>query len=156
MEEGLINTNKCYICFDPCDTKSPCECDTYVHMLCLLKFAKKNNKQIIVCTICKKEIKKLESIEQIDSINSNRFCLISYYFFSLIIYYFLGLFSIMCFTHYICDYDIVLYIQYKINIIVHIASFLLGYLEFKILILLLTPCINYIKNNYVNYNLINN
>ena len=62
----------------------------------------------------------------------------------------------MCFTHYICDYDIVLYIQYKINIIVHIASFLLGYLEFKILILLLTPCINYIKNNYVNYNLINN
>ena len=72
-----------------------------------------------------------------------------YYFFLLFIYYFLGLFSIMCFTHYVFDFDIVLYIQYRINIIVHIASILLGYLEFRILLLILTPCINYIRNNYV-------
>ena len=143
--ENLIE-NKCYICFDPCDVKSPCNCDTYVHMICLIKFAKKNNKKSIICTICKKEIKKISESKEI---HINRYCLLGYYFILLFVYYFLGLFSIMCFTHYVFDYDIILYIHYRINIIVHIASILLGYLEFKIILLILSPCIIYIKNNYV-------
>ena len=127
----------------------------YVHLICLIKFAKKNNKNSVVCTICKKEIKKLENDKKITNDYRN-YCMLSYYFFLLIIYYFLGLLSIMSFTHYILDYDIILYIQYRINIIVHIASVLLGYLEFRLLLLILTPCINYINVNYRNDNLIEN
>jgi hypothetical protein len=165
MNETLINTfetisineNKCYICFEYCDTKSPCECDEYVHMNCLIKFAKKNNKDSVVCTICKKEIKKLENNNIVVHNNYYKnYCILSYYFFSIILYYFLGLFSIMCFTHYLFNYDIVLYLHYRINIIIHIASILLGYTEFKILLLILSPCVNYIKNNYVNENLLEN
>ena len=55
MNENLINNvdftiNKCYICFDSCDDKSPCDCDVYVHMECLIKFAKKNKKNSVICT----------------------------------------------------------------------------------------------------------
>ena len=156
MEEGLLNINKCYICFDPCDVKSPCGCDVYVHLICLIKFARKNNKNSVVCTICKKEIKKLENDKKITNDYYRNYCMLSYYFFSVIIYYFLGLLSIICFTHYLCNYDIILYFQYRINIIIHISSILLGYFEFKILLLILTPCINYIKVNYINENLIEN
>tara|TARA_B100001094_G_C17934173_1_gene672240 strand:+ start:335 stop:790 length:456 start_codon:yes stop_codon:yes gene_type:complete len=143
INENLIE-KKCYICFDPCDTKSPCNCDTYVHMVCLIQFAKKNNKNIVSCTICKQNIKEIKELNK----KYNK-CSILIYFLLLFVYYFLGLISIMFFTHYILDYDIILYIEYRINIIIHMGSILLGYVEFRLLLLILTPCINYIRNNYV-------
>ena len=136
---------KCYICFDPCDIKSPCGCDVYVHLICLIKFANKNNKNSINCTICKKEIKKLNMKLPY---NKNYYIGI-YYFFIILFSYLLGIFSIILFTDVIFNYNLVLYIKYRINIIIHLSSILIGYVELKLLYVILNPCINWIKINYI-------
>ena len=129
MNENLINNvnftiNKCYICFDPCDDKSPCDCDVYVHMDCLIKFAKKNKKNSVICTICKKEIKKLEESNEITSnmimrtnydITQYSICIALFYFFLLFVYYALGLSTILFITNVILNYNIILYPDIRKN-----------------------------------------
>ena len=51
MEEGLVN--ECYICLEPCDTISPCACETRVHPECLMNFLGMTENTL--CTICKTE-----------------------------------------------------------------------------------------------------
>jgi E3 ubiquitin-protein ligase DOA10 len=41
----------CYICFEPCEEQSKCECEAYVHQICLDEWmAKSGDRQ---CSICK-------------------------------------------------------------------------------------------------------
>ncbi len=147
INDHLIE-KKCYICFDPCDVKSPCGCDVYVHLICLIKFANKNNKNSIICTICKKEIKKLN----MKLLNNKNYYNGLYYFIIILFSYLLGIFSIILFTNVIFNYNLELYIKYRINIIIHLASILVGFLELKLLYVIFNPCINWIKINYVQNN----
>lgn len=41
---------ECYICMEPCKTKSPCLCETNVHGKCLEQYIALTNQEI--CTIC--------------------------------------------------------------------------------------------------------
>lgn len=43
MKHVTLIENECYICFDPCETLSPCLCNTYVHKKCLQIFLKKRS-----------------------------------------------------------------------------------------------------------------
>lgn len=45
---------ECYICFEPCKTKSPCECKTYVHRKCLDTFLSHTDHSN--CTICRRPL----------------------------------------------------------------------------------------------------
>lgn len=159
MNENLINNvnftiNKCYICFDPCDVKSPCNCDIYVHMVCLIKFAKKNKKNSVICTICKKEIKKLEESNEITSnmimrtnydITQYSICIALFYFFLLFVYYALGLSTILFITNVILNYNIILYPDIRKNSFIHIASLSMGYLEYNIIYKSIKKCVDYYK-----------
>jgi len=49
MDASLLKI-ECYICMDPCRTQSPCECKSYVHPACLLKFIEISRNSH--CTIC--------------------------------------------------------------------------------------------------------
>lgn len=158
MNENLINNvdftiNKCYICFDSCDDKSPCDCDVYVHMDCLIKFAKKNKKNSVICTICKKEIKKLEQTEVTTNmimrtnydVTQFSICMALFYFFLLFVYYALGLSTILFITNFIFDYNIILYPDIRRNSFIHIISLAIGYLEYNIFYKLIKNCIDYYK-----------
>ena len=41
---------ECYICFEPCKTKSPCKCERFVHKKCLEDWTLKSNSDS--CTEC--------------------------------------------------------------------------------------------------------
>lgn len=43
-------SEECYICFEPCQTPSPCNCTTFVHKKCLRKFITHSGKT--QCQIC--------------------------------------------------------------------------------------------------------
>ena len=47
---GALLKTECYICMEPCVTKSPCECKSHVHPSCLIKFL--NTSGNTHCTIC--------------------------------------------------------------------------------------------------------
>ena len=171
MNEILINNidfniNKCYICFDPCDVKSPCNCDIYVHMVCLIKFAKKNKKKSVICTICKKEIKKITTNNEIttnnilatnneittnniittnNDVSQYSICIILFYFFLLFVYYALGLSTILFITNVILNYNIILYPDIRKNIFIHISSIVIGYSEYNIINKIIKNSVNYYK-----------
>ena len=42
--------HECYICMNPCDERSPCECASFVHLECLRAFLKLSRHTH--CTIC--------------------------------------------------------------------------------------------------------
>ena len=52
--------SQCYVCLEPCDEKSPCECGMIVHKECLYTTCQKIRTKD--CTVCKSPIK----IEYID------------------------------------------------------------------------------------------
>ena len=158
MNEILINNldfniNKCYICFDPCDVKSPCNCDIYVHMVCLIKFAKKNKKNSVICTICKKEIKKIKNneittnniITTNNDVTQYSICMALFYFFLLFVYYALGLSTILFITNVILNYNIILYPDIRKNLFIHIGSLVMGYLEYNIIYKTIKKCVDYYK-----------
>jgi len=43
--------DECYICFEPCKTKSPCHCQTYVHRKCLRQYQETSG-NYETCMIC--------------------------------------------------------------------------------------------------------
>ena len=43
--------DECYICFEPCKTKAPCHCQTYVHKKCLRQFQETSG-NYETCMIC--------------------------------------------------------------------------------------------------------
>jgi len=47
---GSLLKTECYICMELCVTRSPCECKSYVHTHCLIKFIETSGKTH--CTIC--------------------------------------------------------------------------------------------------------
>lgn len=156
-----LNENKCYICFDPCDNKSPCGCDLYVHMVCLIKFAQKNNKDSIKCTICKKEIKKLNlrnpnvnnNISNTNFILTNRLnqltiCYVLLNIFLFFVYYAFGLSTILFITKFILNYNIIIYIDLRKNSFIHISSLIIGFFEYNVITKLGNNCIVCIKNRY--------
>jgi len=49
LNEELM-VSECYICQESCEEKSPCECEAYVHPICLKNFCSISNKNS--CTIC--------------------------------------------------------------------------------------------------------
>ena len=48
-DEDLIKT-ECYICMEPCNTKSPCSCACHVHPECLIMYIETSGHS--ECTIC--------------------------------------------------------------------------------------------------------
>ena len=51
-QEGTFEelVEECYICMMPCETKSPCKCQTVVHPACLEEYRTKSGHD--ECTIC--------------------------------------------------------------------------------------------------------
>lgn len=47
---GSLLKTECYICMEPCVTKSPCECKSHVHQHCLIQFVETSGNTH--CTIC--------------------------------------------------------------------------------------------------------
>jgi len=56
----MVEQNECYICTDPTEEKSPCECAHPVHMKCLLQWVKKNNNMGVTCSICHTTLEGIE------------------------------------------------------------------------------------------------
>lgn len=56
--------NMCYICYNKCDTLSPCDCKTnYLHHECQIKMIKNMNSNTCnICTICKKPYNNVTKI----------------------------------------------------------------------------------------------
>lgn len=61
LNEELM-VSECYICQESCEEKSPCECEAYVHPICLEKFCSISNKNS--CTICQTPI--VEVTQELD------------------------------------------------------------------------------------------
>jgi len=55
--DGVV-MEKCYICLENCDYKSPCECNQPVHKKCLRDARRYNN----MCTICKSPFSDAHSL----------------------------------------------------------------------------------------------
>lgn len=49
--------DECYICFEQCNKKSPCKCNTYVHTKCLEKY-KEASGNYEYCNICLEQYEK--------------------------------------------------------------------------------------------------
>lgn len=47
--DSLLKT-ECYVCMEPCVTRSPCECQSHVHVDCLITFIETSGNTD--CTIC--------------------------------------------------------------------------------------------------------
>jgi len=63
MEESE-KINDCYICTDPTDDHSPCQCKIPVHMHCLLEWIEKNDNNRLICSVCNKPFKGIELPEK--------------------------------------------------------------------------------------------
>ena len=50
LENQLIVDKECYICFEPARGQSPCDCTTYVHKTCLLKYIEASGAS--ECKVC--------------------------------------------------------------------------------------------------------
>lgn len=65
--------NECYICLKQCNNKSPCKCNSYIHLPCLIKtkLRWKNN----TCPVCKQDYndKYNKLIKILKNINLNYF-----------------------------------------------------------------------------------
>ena len=71
MEENVNNNNDCYICTDPTDDHSPCECKIPVHISCLLEWIEKNDNNRLVCSVCNKPFKGIELPEKKTAVTCN-------------------------------------------------------------------------------------
>jgi len=65
------NLNDCYICTDPTDGHSPCECQIPVHMKCLLEWIEKNDNNRLVCSVCNKPFYGIELPEKKSTVTCN-------------------------------------------------------------------------------------
>ena len=85
--EDSISEKVCYICFEPCLTRSNCKCqDIYVHKECLIRYIKFSHKK--TCSICLEEYSDIK-IKNTIRYNPTRLCYIyiaSYGFFLLYIW----------------------------------------------------------------------
>ena len=99
MEES-VEINDCYICTDPTNDHSPCQCKIPVHMPCLLEWIEKNDNNRLVCSVCNMPFKGIELPEKKTvvtcTINTSRLynarsaetqCLLIIYFILRILYY---------------------------------------------------------------------
>ena len=91
--EDSISEKVCYICFEPCSTRSNCKCqDIYVHKECLIRYIKFSHKK--TCSICLEEYNDIDIKNKI-TYNPTRLCyiyIVSYVFF--VIYIWIGGFMI--------------------------------------------------------------
>ena len=52
--------SECYICTDPTEERSPCDCAHPVHLKCLMQWVKKNDNMGINCSICHTKLQDIE------------------------------------------------------------------------------------------------
>ena len=45
----VTTTDVCYLCLEPCNTKSPCKCKSYIHPRCLIKIKRQWNSDKCAC-----------------------------------------------------------------------------------------------------------
>ena len=60
----MVEQTECYICTDPTEERSPCQCKAPVHMKCLLQWVKKNDNMGINCSICHTQLEGIELPER--------------------------------------------------------------------------------------------
>ena len=56
----MVEQTECYICTDPTEERSPCQCKAPVHLKCLLQWVKKNDNMGINCSICHTQLEGIE------------------------------------------------------------------------------------------------
>ena len=78
-------TNACYVCFESCNIKSPCDCKSmYLHKNCQINIIKENKK--FNCLICKKKYENLTfEIKTYKKLSSLSFMLIYVFIILLIV-----------------------------------------------------------------------
>lgn len=75
---------ECYICFEPCQTKSPCKCERFVHKKCLKDWRDKSNND--ACTEC------LEKYPPDRNPNRLHSCMLA-----VVLYIIFGIFGQLCY-----------------------------------------------------------
>ena len=56
----MVEQTECYICTDPTEERSPCQCKAPVHLKCLLQWVKKNDNMGVNCSICHTPLEGIE------------------------------------------------------------------------------------------------
>lgn len=56
----MVTSGACYVCHEPCTSRSHCACEAHVHTQCLLKSAIACNSE--ECTICRRPISNLKIV----------------------------------------------------------------------------------------------
>lgn len=56
----MVEQAECYICTDPTEERSPCQCKAPVHLKCLLQWVKKNDNLGVTCSICHGQLEGIE------------------------------------------------------------------------------------------------